>query len=80
MTGRSRETQSIEKRGIEVDRSDKVTIPQSRIELESKEDKERGKGELNRTTTPIPGVRDYIAKAHKLIKEEVIAASFGRVV
>jgi hypothetical protein len=50
-TGSPVKTQSFKKRGIEVDRSHKLTIPQTRIEFESQKDKERGKGKLHWSTT-----------------------------
>ena len=78
MTGSSIDTQCIENTRVEVDISNKVTIAESRIELEEEKDKESGKGELHRTTTSGSDVRDHIAKAHKLFKEEVKTASFGR--
>lgn len=80
MTGSSIDTQGIENARVEVDIRYKVTIAQSGIELEDEKHKESGKRELHRTTTSEPDVRDHIAKAHKLFKQEVIAASFGRVV
>ena len=76
----SGEPQPLKKRGIEDDISNKVTVAQTRVKLESKEDKESRKWKLHRTTMRTPDVRDHIAKAHKFFKEKVITASFGRIV
>lgn len=72
-------TKSLKEGGVEVNERNKVTIAQTRVELESQEDEERGKRECDRTTMTESDVRDNIAKAHKLIKEKVLAASFSRI-
>jgi len=80
MTGSSLEVESIKEVGIEFDICDKVTIAEPGVELESEKDKEDGERKLDRSTTSKPGVPDGIAKGHKLFKQEVIAASLGRIV
>ena len=77
--GSSREIQFLKERGIEGDISNKVTIAESSVKLESEKDKESRERELYRTTTRTPDVRNRIAKADKLFKQEVIPASLGRI-
>lgn len=79
-TRSSVKTQSLKERRVEVNKSNKVTVPTTGVELESKKNKKGGKRELHRSTTFGPDVRDHIAKAHKLFKQEMIAASFGHIV
>jgi hypothetical protein len=67
MTGSSLKVESIKEVGIEVDICDKVTIAESKVELE-------------RSTMSGPGVRDCIAKADKFVEQKVITASLGRIV
>lgn len=43
--------ESVKEVGVEVDICDKVAISKARVELESREDKEGGEGELHRSTT-----------------------------
>jgi hypothetical protein len=74
------DSQTVQQKRIEVDRSNKVTIAKTRVELESEEDKECGEGELHLTTMMIPDIGNRIAKADKLFKEKVIAASLGYIV
>ncbi len=73
-------TKSIKRIGIEVEIGNKVTIPKAHVELESQQDKESRKWELDRSTMKPPDIRNRIAKADKLIKEKVIPASLGRIV
>ena len=73
-------TECVKERGIEVDICNKVTVPKSRVELESEKDKESGKWKLDWSATSGFDVRHRIAKSHKLFEEEVIPASFGRVI
>ncbi len=80
MTGSSIDTECVKNERVEVDISNKVTVAQTRVKLESKEDKESRKWKLHRMTVRTPDVRDHIAKAHKFFKEKVITASFGRIV
>jgi hypothetical protein len=75
----SPQTKSLQERGIEGEMCDKVTVSQSSVELEPEKDEEGGQGELDPSATTCSGIRDSIAKTHKLVKEEVKAASFGRV-
>ncbi len=80
VTGRPVQLELVEERGIEVHICHKVAVPKPRVDFEAKEDKEGGEWELDRPTTRAPDIRDRSAKAQKLLKEEVIAASFGRII
>jgi hypothetical protein len=80
VTGSFFEAESLEEIGVEVDKGDKVTVAEFRVELESEENKEGGKGVLDWSTKVGGPGRDHIAKIHKLIKKKVTTASFGRVV
>ena len=72
-------TKFLKEGGVEVNESNKVTISKTRVELESKKDEERRKRECDRSTMTGSDVRDSIAKAHKLIKQKLKAARFGRI-
>jgi len=76
----SLKTKSIKKVGIEGEIRNEVTIPNAHVELESQKDEESRKWELHRTTMSSPDVRNGIAKADKLIKQKVIAASLGCII
>jgi hypothetical protein len=76
----SHESEVVKELGVEVDECNKVTISQTRVELESEENKENWERELDRSTIGGPAVRNRIAKAHKFLDEKVIAASLGRIV
>ena len=65
--------------GVEVHKGDEVTIAESRVELESEEDKENGEWELDRSAVSGPDVGDGIAKADKFVEQKVITASLGRI-
>lgn len=76
----SLQSKSLKQGSVEGESRNKVTIAKTGVKLESEEDKEHGKRELNRTSMPESRIGNSIAKAHKLSKKKVIAASFGRVV
>ena len=73
-------TESFKEKGIEVDLGNRVTIAKIRVKLESKKDKESREWDLDRATTTRSDVRNSIVKAHKYVKREAIAASFGHIV
>ena len=73
----SLEPELLKEVGIEVDLRNKVTISQTRVELECEQDKESGEGELDRPTPPGSDVENGIAKADKFVEQKVIMASLG---
>ena len=73
------ESEPPEERGVEVDLGNEVTVAEARVELETEEDKENRERELDRPSTSGSDVRDCIAKDDKLVEQEVIAASLGRI-
>ena len=80
VAGSSGESEVLKELGVEVDPGNKVTISQTRVELESQKNKECGKRKLDGATIAGLGVWNGIAKADKLIKEKVILASLGRII
>ncbi|MBY8998195.1 MAG: hypothetical protein KGD60_10710 [Candidatus Thorarchaeota archaeon] len=75
----SLESELLKEVGIEVDLCNKVTISQTRVELECEQDKESGEGELDRPTPRASDVGNGIAKADKFVEQKMITASLGRI-
>jgi hypothetical protein len=80
VAGWTLKTQSGKQLWLEGKPGHEITKPKSGIKLEAKEDKQPRERELHRSTTVRPDIRNGIAKAHKLLKEIVKTANFGRVV
>ncbi len=80
VTGWSLQPESMEEFWLKGQPRHEITITHAGIEFESEEDKQHREGKLHWSAIARPDIRNGIAKAHKFLKQEVKAASFGRFV
>ncbi len=80
IAGSSCKTESLEEKWVEGELRHEGPVAESRIELESKEDKESGKREVRRSSEGGGPVRYHIAKLDKFIKQELNVTRSGCVV
>jgi hypothetical protein len=72
--------QVVEEGRVEVELGHEVTVAESQVELECKEDKKSGERERDWTTEPRGVMWNHVAKSHKFVEQEVIVARSGCIV